>query len=498
MSARLSKTLYMRGLQCPKSLWLDRKAPEVRTEAPPDLVARWEAGHEVGRYAQLLFPGGVEIPFEGNTVPQQLATTKALLARGIDTLYEASFSFGGVFVKADILQRAGGGFDLYEVKSASEVKPHFPADVAIQVFVLSGCGIPLRRAFLVHIDTGYLRQGEIDPYKLFAMQDLTDEVSSLQPGIPAQLGQMRKVLTGGLPEIDIGPHCTDPYECDFKAHCWQHIPEHSIFDLAGRGVDKWELYARGIVRIEEVPLESLNDSQRMQAEFHIRRREHIDPDAIREFLDGLRYPVCFLDFETFGSPIPPFDFTRPYQQIPFLYSLHRQDSPGGTLAHSEYLSPPGKDPREALAGRLLADIPEGACVLAYNKTFEAGVLKGLAERLPEHRRRLLEIADGMLDLMVPFRRREIYDWRMEGSYSLKNVLPALVPELSYEGLAIREGTQASLAYLALEKMEDDRERRQAEEDLRAYCRQDTLGMVKLLGRMRELCEKTSLADPGPT
>jgi len=484
----LSKTLYMRGLQCPKSLWLDRKQPQVRTAPTPDLVARWEAGTEVGVYAQLLFPGGVEVPFEGQTKVQQLGQTQELLANGAQTIYEATFSHGGVFVRADILHKARDGWELYEVKSASEVKPHFPDDLAIQYFVLTGCGIPLRRASIVHIDTRYVRRGEIDPQALFATQDLTDEVRKKQPAIPAELARMRKVLAGGLPAIDIGPHCTDPYECDFIDHCWKHIPEHSIFDLSGRGVDKWELYRQGIVRMDDVPLERLNGAQRMQAEFHRSRSEHVDPDAIREFLERLRYPLYFLDFETFGDAIPPFDITRPYQQIPFLYSVHRLDSPGGTLRHSEFLASPGKDPRDELTERLLAAIPEGACVLAYNKTFEAGVLKGLADRFPAHRDRLLAIADGMLDLMVPFRRREIYHWRMEGSYSLKSVLPVLAPELSYDGMAIREGTQASLVYLGLEKMEDDRERRQAEENLRAYCRQDTLGMVKLLDKMRALAE----------
>jgi len=484
----LSKTLYMRGLQCPKSLWLDRRQPEVRTVPPPDLIARWEAGTEVGRYAQLLFPGGVEVPFDGRTKVQQLNQTRDLLAKGVQTIYEATFSFDGVFVRADILRKAKGHWELYEVKSASDVKPHFPADVAIQYFVLTGCGIPLRRAFLVHIDTGYVRRGEIDPQKLFATVDLTDEVRRKQPDIPADLARMREVLAAGLPAIDIGPQCTDPYECDFIAHCWRHIPEGSIFDLKGRGVDKWELYRKGFVRMDDVPLEALNIAQRMQAEFHRSRREHADPDAIREFLEELTYPLCFLDFETFDSAIPPFDGTRPYRQIPFLYSVHRQDSPGGPVAHSEFLAPPGKDPREALTGQLLADIPEGACVLAYNKTFEAGVLRNLAERFPMQRERLLALAEGMIDLMAPFRRREVYHWRMDGSYSLKSVLPVLVPELSYEGMAIQEGKEASLAYLALERIESDRERRKTEEDLRAYCRQDTLGMVKLLEKMRELAK----------
>jgi len=476
----------MRGLQCPKSLWLDRKQPEVRTAPPPDLIARWEAGNEVGLYAQLLFPGGVEIPFDGRTKVQQLAQTKDLLAQGAETIYEATFSHEGVHVRADILRKGQGGFDLYEVKSAAGVKPHFPDDVAIQYFVLTGCGIPVRRAFLVHIDTGYVRRGEIVPKALFAMQEVTEIVQELQGAIPGELARMRKVLAAGLPAIDIGPHCTNPYECDFIAHCWRHIPEHSVFDLKGRGVDKWELYRKGIVRMDDIQLEDLNSAQRMQAEFHRNRGEHADPDAIREFLEELRYPLFFLDFETWDSAIPPFDGTRPYQQIPFLFSLHRQDSPGGPLRHSEFLAPPGKDPRDALTERLLAAIPEVACVLAYNKTFEARVLKDLAERFPQRRERLLSIAEGMIDLMVPFRRRDIYDWRMDGSYSLKNVLPVLVPQLSYEGMGIQEGREASLAYLALEKIEGRKEREKAEEDLRAYCRQDTLGMVKLLEKMKEL------------
>ena len=200
----------MRGLQCPKSLWLDRKQPVVRTAPPPDLIARWEAGNEVGLYAQLLFPGGVEIPFDGRTKVQQLAQTKDLLAQGAETIYEATFSHEGVQVRADILRRGQGGFDLYEVKSAAEVKPHFPDDVAIQYFVLTGCGIPVRRAFLVHIDTGYIRRGEIVPKALFAMQEVTEFVQELQGAIPGELARMRKVLAAGLPAIDMARTAPTP------------------------------------------------------------------------------------------------------------------------------------------------------------------------------------------------------------------------------------------------------------------------------------------------
>jgi hypothetical protein len=293
-----------------------------------------------------------------------------------------------------------------------------------------------------------------------------------------------------VPDIDIGPHCHDPYECDFLAHCWQHIPEHSIFTLRGRGIDKWDLYRRGIIRLADVPLVSLNTALRMQVEYFLRRDCHAYPEKVREFLERLWYPICFLDFETFRSAIPRFDGIRPYQQVPFLYSLHRQDAAGAPLTHFEFLARPDADPRKELVEKLLGEVPDGACVLVYNMAFEKGVLKDLAEFLPIHRRRLLAVIDGLVDLMEPFRRREIYHWRMAGSYSLKSVLPVLVPELSYEGLAISDGDMASEAYFTMGEIDDPEELGKLRKGLLEYCGQDTLGLVRLLEKMRSM-EKES-------
>jgi hypothetical protein len=484
----LSKSLFTRGLQCHKSLYLHKFHPELRGEPTPELEALWKSGHEVGDFAHMLFPGGVNVPFDGLTKEEQLAKTREEIDRGTKAIYEATFSFDDVFVKADIIVRNRGGWDLYEVKSSTSVKEHHWDDVAVQYYVLSGCGLPVNKAYLVHINNGYVREGDIVPEELFVLQDITRIVKEKQASIPDTLAEMRAMLRGKMPEIDIGPHCEDPYTCDFMDHCWRHVPEYSVFSLRGRGIDQWELYRQGVVKLQDVPLDSLNLMQRMQTEYFLDRKSHADPAKVREFLKKISYPVCFLDFETFGSVLPLFDGTRPYQQVPFQYSLHRIDEEGRGVRHFEYLAHPGVDPRKEIAERLVTEVPEGACVVAYNMAFEKRVLRELGEFLPVLRKRLNAVIAGMVDLMEPFKRRDIYHWRMNGSYSLKSVLPVLVPEMTYGDLEISDAAMASEAYFTMETMADPAELSRLRKALLKYCEQDTLGLVRLLEMMRGMAD----------
>jgi hypothetical protein len=485
-TVHLSKSLYTRGLQCHKSLYLDRHQPELRAEPSPELEALRATGHEVGDFARMLFPGGVVVPYEGLTREEQLAKTREEIDRGTKAIYEATFSHHDVFVKADIIVRNRGYWDLYEVKSSTSVKEHHWDDAAVQYYVLAGCGLPLHKAYLVHVNNGYVRDGDIVPEELFVIQDITGVVREKQAAIPERLAEMRAMLRGKMPKIDIGPHCHDPYECDFLPVCWEHVPEYSVFSLRGRGVDRWELYRQGVIKLEEVPLDSLNLMQRMQVEYYLDRKSHVDPAKVREFLSKLRYPLCFLDFETFASAIPRFDGTRPYQQVPFQYSMHRIDVAGKEPMHFEFLAQPSMDPRKEIAEKLLGEVPDRACVLVYNMAFEKRVLKELGEALPTLCRRLGAVSGGMVDLMEPFRRRDIYDWQMNGSYSLKSVLPVLVPEMTYEGMAIRDGAMASEAYFAMEEISDPSEQARLRKALLEYCLQDTLGLVRLVEKMRAM------------
>jgi hypothetical protein len=480
----LSKSLILKGLQCHKALWLTKNPPDFPLPEKPELQARFQLGTEVGILAQQLFPGGTEVPYEGLSFPDQLTRTRQLIDSGAEVIYEASFSFSAIFVKVDILVRDGEAWQIHEVKMGTVVKNVNLDDVAVQHYVLNGCGLTVSRCFLVHIDNSYVRQGPLEIDKLFASEDISLRVLARLQSMPEIVAEVRATLRGGHePAIDIGPYCTDPYECDFIPYCWRHIPEDSIFDLRGNGVNKFDLYRRGIIRLADVPLDELNPAQRQQAEGTLNRQDAINPQRIQAFLDTLWYPLCHLDFETFNTPIPKFDGTRPYQQVPFQFSLHIQHQAGSEARHFEYLAPPGVDPRRELLEQLLAAIPAEACVLTYNQAFEKGILRHLAGRFPDLAEAIEVRLANVRDLMVPFRRRDLYRWQMRGSYSIKEVLPAMVPELSYAGLAIADGMAAMQAYHEMCALDDPAALAELRRAMLEYCRLDTLAMVRILEKL---------------
>ena len=486
--AYLSKSLFIRGLQCHKSFYLHKYSPELKDEISEQQEASFQIGTDVGIYAQNLFPNGVEILFDDVTLTDQLSRTTKEIEDGTAVIYEAAFSFDNIFVKVDILRRHEGKWEIYEVKNSTSVKDHHYNDVAVQYYVLKGAGLPVSKAFLVHINSQYVRNGDIEVDKLFTVQDLTDDVIGNQEFVKDEIKKMREMLEVQEPDIDIGGHCSDPYECDFGGHCWQHIPENSIFALRGNGPDKFDLYRQGIIRLEDVPKDILPRTQRIQIEGVLDKRNVTDKTAVKTFLDTLWYPICFLDFETtFMIPIPLFDGSRPYQKIPFQYSLHYQKNEGAELLHYEYLAQEKHDPRREFLETLLNQLPEDACVLVYNQGFEIGILNGLVQMFPEHAAKVKNIINNVRDLIIPFRKKDVYRWEMEGSYSLKYVLPALVPELKYEGMEISNGGMAADAWMRLWKMENSGKIGKMRTSLLEYCKLDTLGMVRIFEKLVDIC-----------
>lgn len=482
----LSKSLILKGMQCPKALYLQKNPPDFKIPPKPDLEAKFRAGHEVGILAQQLFPGGIEVPFEGLSVPEQIEQTQQLIDSGAEVIYEASFEYDGIFVKVDILVKDGDGWQIHEVKMSTSVKEVNLNDVAIQFYVLGQAGLLISGAYLVYINKQYVRQGEIDVQQLFASQDVLEEVVDRQPGFLELIDDLRLNLQGNEPQIDIGPHCSDPYDCDYVPYCWQHIPENSIFDLKGRGIKKFDYYDRGIIRFEDIQLDDLNKAQRQQVEATLNQTDSIDQQAVSSFLDTLWYPLYHLDFETFNTAIPKFDGTRPYQQVPFQYSLHVQPEAGAEPQHFEFLAQPNVDPRRDLIGQLLELIPEDACVLTYNQAFEKGVLRELANLFPDLAEAINMRLENVRDLMVPFRKRDVYRWPMRGSYSIKEVLPAMVPNLSYSGMEIADGMAAMQAYHVMCELALGADLGQLRKSMLEYCRLDTLAMVRIIGELERV------------
>ena len=484
ISQFLSKSLFIKGVQCHKALYLQKYHPELKDPVPPSREALFQSGSEAGILAHGLFPGGVEVPFEAGSYDMQVRLTNEAIANGTETLYEGTFQYDGIFVKADILHKGKSGWELYEVKSSTGFKDIYQPDISVQYYVLNGAGIPVTKAFLVHINNQYVRQGDIDPFELFTIVDMTDAVEASQFSVKEEIGNQKEMLMGDVPTIDIGPWCSNPYDCDFKGHCWQHIPEMSVFSLRGNRVLQYSLYNQGIVSLDDVVPSELPAAQRQQVEAIREKSIDVRKDEIRDFLDSLWYPLYFLDFETFADAVPRFDGIRPYQNVPYQYSLHYLEDASAPLGHHEYLAQPGIDPRAELTAKLMNQIPDNACVLAYVASFEKGVLQDLALWSPEHAEKIERITNNMIDLAYPFQKRLIYHWQFNGSYSIKSVLPALVPELGYDTMEIRDGEMAGLAYSRMQKSGDPKEIEQIRTALLEYCCLDTFAMVKLLEALK--------------
>jgi hypothetical protein len=472
-------------MQCHKALWLLTNRPELKDPILPDRQSAFDSGHDVGALAQRLFPNGVEVPFDGVTLTEQIKITRELIDSGVETIFEAAFSFGNVFVKADILHRVADSWQLWEVKASTEAKEHYLNDVAVQYHVISGCGLPVVSAGLVLINTEYVRTDEIEPRKLFNVVDVTEDICAHQPEIIKEITAQRTMLAGPEPSIDIGPYCSDPYDCNFIGHCWAHIPENSVFEFRDHGrPDAFKLYRQGIVLMEEVPSKFLGWRQQMQVNGINNEENVINHGELKDFLTALIYPLSFLDFETTClTPVPLFDGTSPYQKVPFQLSLHIRKRPEAEVAHHQFLANGACDPRGSFTNALLSMLPTKGSIVTWNKGFEAGIIRQLAEMFPKRRNELLALNERMVDLMAPFRRKNFYHGQMNGSYSLKAVLPALAPELSYDEMPICSGDQASAAWLAMRENTDPDEVARLRNELLTYCHLDTLAMVKILDKI---------------
>jgi len=338
----------------------------------------------------------------------------------------------------------------------------------------------------VYINNEYVRQGPLDLKKLFNIESVLVLSKENQPFIIEQIAQAKATLKlKSVPKIDIGTHCSDPYPCDFSGHCWKHIPEYSVFNIANlRSTKKFAFYEEGILELSAIPEDApLNEKQWQQISCELNNETIIDRPKIKEFLKALKYPISFLDFETFQLAVPKFDGSRPYQQMTFQYSLHRQDKIGKT-EHFEYLAKGDVDPRPAFIEQLIQDCGEQGDILVYNIGFERGKLTQLAIDFPKYEKQIGRIVERLKDLMIPFQQRHYYMPAMRGSYSIKQVLPALVPELSYDGLEIANGENASSTFSAIVEGTFAGNIDQTRKALLEYCGLDTLAMLKILGVLR--------------
>jgi len=486
---KLSKSKYCNGIQCNKMLWLDKHKHEEKSEIKNQSIL--ENGKEVGIVAKDLFGPHIDIEYNEN-LNIMLEETKKHLTKENVIITEASFVYENNFCSIDILKKIGNKYEIYEVKSSTDAKDIYFDDISYQAYVLTKLGYNITKASLVYINSNYERNGELDLKQLFIIEDVTDIAYDKLKEVENKIKEINEYMEQvEEPKDDIGCHCMHPYECLFFKYCTKKLPEKNVFNIKRMQTKtKFNLYHNGIISYPDLLKENIDWKFKQQIEFDLYDRlPSINKEQINAFLKNLSYPLYFLDFETFQQAIPKYDGIKPYMQIPFQYSIHYLNSETSTLEHKEYLAPSGTDPRRELAENLVKDIPKNTCTIAYNMMFEKMVIKNLANSYPDLKGHLMNIHDNIKDLMIPFKDRDYYTKEMEGSYSIKYVLPALFPNddsLNYHNLElIHNGSEAMSMYANLDNMSKE-EQEKVRKSLLKYCELDTYAMVKIWEKLKNI------------
>jgi hypothetical protein len=483
-SLNLSKSRFVAGWQCHKQLWLKVHEPDApELEIGKVLQDRFDQGAAVGELAQTHFPGGILIDLPHND-PRRIEATGRALAAGAPAVFEATFVEDRVFVAIDVLERTADGFTLIEVKSSTKVKDEHIPDVAIQVWVARRAGIDVRRAEVMHLNTEF-RHPDIG--ELFEREDVTERVEAFQHRIPDMIAEQLAALGGEIPPVEVSTQCwMIDRDCPFWTRCFPVDEQHVWTLYRAYTTQKWALVLSGVRRILDLPsTHKLNPIQRRQRASLETGQLIVEP-GIRDALQCFDCRLGFLDFETIGRAIPVWDDVGPWRQVVVQFSYHEEDATAaGGYRHNAYLAEGPGDPREELALRLLEATKDAERIVMYSH-FERTRIKELAEWLP-HLAPDLEALKGKLVDLLPVIQHHVYHPRFCGSFSIKSVLNPMVPDLTYDDLAIVDGQVASVEIARLLFVAHKvRDRDQLRRDLLAYCERDTLAMVRLLERLRDI------------
>lgn len=495
----LSKSKLLAWRQCPRRLWLEIHRPELRQDSATTL-AGFATGHTVGEIARRLYDPegqGLLIDAQASGFAAAYAQTRAAL-QGRAPVFEAGFAAAGALAFADIMLPVGDAntprWRMVEVKSSSSVKDYHHDDAAIQAHVARSAGVALESIALAHIDTAWVYPGGGDYRGLLAEEDLTDEAFARGAEVGGWIAEAQGVaVQAAEPARHTGAHCRSPFACGFMAHCQAGEPqaEHPVAWLPQvKAKALKEFLAReDIIAMEQVPDTLLNQRQARVKHCTLTGETHFDAEGARRALQAHPLPGLFLDFETISFVVPIWAGTRPYQQIPFQFSLHTL-MPDGQSSHREFLDLSGADPSAGFADELLSACASPGPIFVYNKGFEGARIRELAERFDDKRAGLLALLSRLVDLL-PIAEKHFYHPSQHGSWSIKKVLPAMAPDLRYDALqGVQHGAAAMVAYLEATAPDTSADRREEiRRQLLAYCGLDTWAMVRVWSVLTDHPEK---------
>ena len=492
--SQLSKSDYLVYLRHPAWLWLKKHRRAVLPKPDASLQARFDSGHRFEEFAEQRFANAVKLGFDDYQAYRDLPRrTHKALADGAETILQGRFEHGRATCIIDVLQRVGDGlFDLFEIKASTSAKADHIPDLAFQAMVLEGAGVEIRNLGVIHVDRDYVRAGPIDIAAIAAITDVTDKVRDISGETIAQVDDAIAVMD--LAEMpDASPRHLQSGAMsewlDVFAAVSEPIDKYSIYNLASIKAEQvGALEDGGVEVLGDIPDDfALTDRQKRQVTAVKTGRRAIDAGEINSFIGAAQYPLYFLDYETFSDVIPAFDGIRPYQQVPFQYSLHIRRAPGAELEHRDYLHEDNTNPVPSLLAKLVEDIGGTGSVIVWHDPFETRRNTEMGEMSPAHADFLADVNARVIDLIDPFKYGWFVDKDFFGSSSIKKVLPVLAPDLSYGALEIQDGEAAQRQWMDAVLHGKQPERRQEIfADLRSYCELDTLAMVRIFDVLGEI------------
>ena len=492
---KLSKTDFTKGKQCTKALWLNYYEPDLKPDLDDKTKNILETGEEINELARSYFKDGISTTIDDYfDILKASEFTKELISQNHQIIFEATAieSYDNSHARIDILQKNEDGtiWNLIEVKGSTKAEKYHIDDLAFQYHIFTKAGFKIDKCLLMLINSEYRLKGEINPQEFFKFEDITDQVLEKQNEVEAKKQELIKILNNqNQPNITIGDKCFKPFDCEYHKHCWQNIPDYSIFNVCHRKTTAERIADE--INSYEVNNIDVSNYEKGIKELDIicyqENKTHLDKEKLSEFLSTLKYPLYFLDYESFSLAIPILQNTRPYQQIPFQFSLHIQEKPDQELSHFEFLHQEKSDPRKDFIHSLVNNCGDNGSIIVYYEPFEKSRNKELAKDFSEYSKPLLNLNERIIDLMVPFKKKYIYSPKQESSNSIKKVLPAFT-DLSYQNLEIKSGGDAMDIYADFIKGKINLDQKLTK-NLLEYCKLDTYAMVELLQKIAKFSQK---------
>ncbi len=488
----LSKSTLIRSIQCSKSLYLYKNNYNLRDK--PDTVQqqRFDRGHRVGKLAHQLFPNGKDCsPPNPFSYDESVSATKLLIQQQFPVIYEAAFKYNGILVALDMLTYKDGKWYAHEVKSSFRISNTYLLDAAIQYYIIQKSGLQLADFFIINIDNEYVLNETLDVTRYFKSTSVLAEIQERIPFVEKTIEEAIETLSKKtVPDIPIGAHCTKPYPCDYQGYCWSDISKDSIWYLPGISMQEKGLFLeKGIETVHDInDTEELNARQKVIIKAFQTNEVHCDKEMLEQFVSVLSYPAYYFDVEAFQPAIPVFNNTKPYERIPFLYSLHYKEKEESALKHISYISPIGKDDRVHFIEHFLEATKMPGKIYVFNTLLEKGILFRLLQDYPSYKNEILERINRIVDIEIPFKELYYYHPAQQGSFSLKAIGNALLQRNEFNNSEVKDGEEAMAIYNELFYWENKHEVEQKLAHLQKYCYTDTLVLYQVVEQLKAIVQ----------